>query len=267
MPNHFAAIGFLAPDSMSLRLQLEEAAGNAQTIALPGGSYLRWESGNGAEVWFQLKGGGSLVGATPYFSGKSRISASITGRVRRKDDSRFDMAFHAWADPAEGGEGKGLFPFVFECPDGYLFRNIATPVTTVLSLAAFAHELEVHESEAAYYSTQTGEIRIASRSFIPSGLFSSDLSPLSGPLPYAVFTGHVTEVRTVRNPLTGSDFVWALTETAGGSIDVVVEPALHTLPIRFGSVISGSFWLCGRLSGALPSMSLLGRFWRTVRGG
>jgi hypothetical protein len=49
------------------------------------------------------------------------------------------------------------------------------------------------------------------------------------------------------NVLTGRAFYWALVETLGGAYDVVIDSrGLSGVP-AVGGVLSGSFWLSGRI--------------------
>ena len=50
-----------------------------------------------------------------------------------------------------------------------------------------------------------------------------------------------------RNAVTGQPFCWALVDTVGGTFDVVIDPSLLSNPVHVGNVISGWFWLSGRL--------------------
>ena len=52
--------------------------------------------------------------------------------------------------------------------------------------------------------------------------------------------------------MTGAPFWWALLDTVGGTFDVVIDPSLLTSPVRAGNVLSGWFWLSGRLQTAPP---------------
>jgi hypothetical protein len=49
------------------------------------------------------------------------------------------------------------------------------------------------------------------------------------------------------NTLTGHAFYWALVDTYGGAYDVVIDPSLLPGVPAVGGVISGSFWLSGRI--------------------
>jgi hypothetical protein len=49
------------------------------------------------------------------------------------------------------------------------------------------------------------------------------------------------------NVLTGRAFYWALVETYGGAYDAVIDSSLLSGVPVVGGVITGSFWLSGRI--------------------
>ena len=96
-------------------------------------------------------------------------------------------------------------------------------------------------------------LSFASQSFIPSGLISPSGDPVDPPEPHALFVGHVVEAEQRHNAVTGRPFWWALVETIGGTFDVVIDPELLDEQPRPGHVLSGWFWLSGRLQEPQPS--------------
>jgi hypothetical protein len=78
-------------------------------------------------------------------------------------------------------------------------------------------------------------------------LFSPDGAATQPPGAYAIFTGHVLEAGTLTNALTGHPFHWALVDSYAAQYDVVVDPELLPKTPAAGNVLSGSFWLSGRL--------------------
>jgi hypothetical protein len=67
------------------------------------------------------------------------------------------------------------------------------------------------------------------------------------PEAYAILTGHVLETSIITNPITDSDFCWAKIRTLGGELDMVADPLMLNGFLVKGGIISGSFWLSGRL--------------------
>jgi hypothetical protein len=247
LTNHFSTIGFRVQTKGEFLALAEETARTAETLAVEGGQYLCWKGGSGEEVWLQTSTGRDLMGMNPHFSGRSEIRVGLTSRVTGEHDTPLDGAFHAWANPVEGAPDKGDYPFVFDVPDMATYRDLGLPCVATAQIAAFAHEIAWHDSDEAYLASQKGaEAPLASRAFIPSGLFSSD-GPSQPPTAHAVLAGHVVEAREIVNPVGRAPFYWALVETYGGRYDVVVDAERLTRAPRAGNVLSGSFWLSGRL--------------------
>jgi hypothetical protein len=102
----------------------------------------------------------------------------------------------------------------------------------------------------------------ASRSFIPSGLFSPSGEPVVPPEPHALISGHVIEAEERHNAITGNPFFWALLDTVGGTFDAIIDPSLVTHRPGPGNVLSGWFWLSGRLipaEASAPKSSWFGK--------
>ena|SRR5689334_2281568 len=142
-----------------------------------------------------------------------------------------------------------MYPFVFDVPDLAAHPDVAVPGIATAQIAAFAHEITCYDSLEAYEAEQDGEeVPFASQSFIPSGLFSASAgSPAQPPQPYALFTGHVVEAKEKKSVATGRAFHWVLVDILGGQYDVVIDPELLPRAPRPGGILSGTFWLTGRL--------------------
>ena len=55
------------------------------------------------------------------------------------------------------------------------------------------------------------------------------------------------------NRLTGAEFVWCLVNSTGGTFDVVADPELLPKLPPVGGVVSGGFWLTGRIGACAPA--------------
>src|SRR5262245_33655025 len=115
----------------------------------------------------------------------------------------------------------------------------------VVQLAAFAHELESYSSVEEFDRSQRSGLAYASKSFIPSGLFTPEGGETVPPEAYAIFAGHVLETSLIRNPVTATDFCSCHVSTLGGEVDVVADPVLLNEGLVKGGVVKGSFWLSG----------------------
>jgi hypothetical protein len=240
-------LGFLVEckaDFEALALQALEHGTELQTAS---GAYVRWSPGAAVELWMQLDAEGNIVGLNPHYAGHTRMRVGLTARVPRPESSILDGAFHGWADPTDTEPESGTYPFVFDVPDYELTCAVVVPSICEVQLTAFAHELRAYESEAAYDESQTDAIKFAAESFIPAGLFNSDGETTTPPQAYAIFTGRVLDTALITNPVSEREFCWAHVRTLGGELDLVADPDLLSGYLIKGGIVSGSFWLSGRL--------------------
>ena len=261
MPSQFSAIGFTVSSGEDLAALASRVAERADTINANAGDYLKWAPPSGEQLWLQLKKSGDAMGMNPHFEGKSSVRVAVEARVTREAHTPLDGTFLAWANPPAGAESGGDYPFAFDCPDAGLHEALTLPVTLTAQIAAFAQTITVYESRESYDAAQAAQgLTFGSRSFIPSGLISPSGEPVTPPESHALIAGEVLEAAERHNSVTGEPFWWALVDTIGGTFDVVIDPALLTHEITPGNVISGWFWLSGRLqAGAAPKRGWLNK--------
>ena len=245
MAGHYSSIGFRIDSPAAFGRLVEQLAGEAAPIEVRNGRYLRWSSPSGAEIWIQVNGSNGIVGAAPHFAGEAELRAALTGRVTRPDDTELDGAFRATVDPDDAEPGGGAYPLVFDSPDFFCHDRLSLPATLAVQVAAFAHEITVYDTVAAYEAIHRGPGHFASRSLIPSGTFEPGGAPIEPPLALAIVTGHVRRSGRRVNEHSGLPFHWAEVESHRAVFDVVIDPALATVP-PVGGVVHGTFWLSGR---------------------
>ena len=222
-------------------------ANETQMHDVRGGRYLRWTADCGTELWLQVDSDNDLIGMAPHFSGEASARVGLTSRVSRPNDTALDGAFHGWAAPFEGDPESGMYPFVFDSPDYCRHSELELPCIASVQVAAFAHEVSVFASVEEYDASQEGEMKFASQSFIPSGMFSPEGESTEPPEAYAIFTGHILRAGKRRNEMSGLSFVWVLVESLGATFDVVIDLELMDNAPQPGGVLTGSFWLSGRV--------------------
>lgn len=245
MSDHFSTIGISINSDEDLQAILVKAAEDAETIKCKEGYYLRWSSQEGAEIWIQIDKNHHFLGATPYFRGKSIMLVVLTAQVPRSDDTPLEGTVQGWSNLSGEELENSKYPFVFDLVDKGCYETLNFPFFSPVQLCAFAHELQIYDSDEEYnISQQHSALKFASESFIPSGLFSDSTEFAQ---PYAIFSGHILETQILQNPLTHHSYHWIRTKTLGGEIDVVSDPTLMVKSAAVGGVISGSFWLCGRI--------------------
>jgi hypothetical protein len=249
VPSQFSAIGFTVSSGDDLAALASRVAERADTINAEAGQYLKWAPPSGEQLWLQVKHSGDAMGMNPHFQGKSSVRVVLEARIARDAHTPLDGTFLAWANPPNGAVAGGDYPFVFDCPDAATHQALTLPTTLNAQIAAFAQEVKVYQSRKAYDTAQAAQgLSFPSRSFIPSGLISPSGEPVVPPESHALIAGEVVEALEQRNSVTDQPFWWALVETVGGTYDVVIDPALLPNPrIEAGNVITGWFWLSGRL--------------------
>jgi len=120
-------------------------------------------------------------------------------------------------------------------------------------LTAFAsNDFVIFADEAAYDASQQSELKYAAKSFVPVGLFAFDAENESVDLsivrPIGKFTGEIKEYELKTNELSGEKFYWFLIDTFGGEVDIVADVKLISGEPNIGGIVSGQFWLSGRIT-------------------
>jgi hypothetical protein len=247
MPNHMSALGFEMSTADEFGAWQMKTAQNGQAMAVPDGYYIRWEVGQGVELWAQANAERQLVWLNPHFGGQPGMRVGLVGRVPRTD-TPLEGAFYGWADPTdEANPESGAYPFVFDMPDALLQADLELPAIYTVQMAAFAHHLDGYADEAAYLAAQEGSVPYAPQSFIPTGLFVAQEGQV--PPASAVLTGRVLATNVRLNPVTQKVFYWARVATLGGEVDVVADPEVVVGRLVVGGIVSGAFWLSGRVVG------------------
>ncbi len=155
-----------------------------------------------------------------------------------------DGAFYGRLNPDPANPEKGTAELLFDMPDAALHRALALPAVCEVQLAAFAQRLDAYPDEIAYMEAQEGGMVYATTSLVASGLY---VRPGELPEAQLLLSGWVQETALLVNPATGLLFRWARVQTLGGEVDVVADPAVVQGVVRVGGVVSGAFWLSGRV--------------------
>jgi len=175
------------------------------------------------------------------------MRVGVTKRVSRKSDTPFDGSFVGWANPRNEDPGSGDYCFAFDVPDYLRFRELGLPSIVEAGVAAFAESIECYPSPEAYDQAHAGGVKFASQCYIPSGMMTPDGDRIEPPESHAIFVAHVRHAQLKRNDFTGVPYYWAQVDALDFRVDVVIDPSIVTTPPRSGGVMSGSFWLSGRI--------------------
>jgi hypothetical protein len=264
MASHFSTLGLPVQSEEDFVALAQQVGPIAQGLAHPRGAYFHWSDPSGAELWLQVNEANEFTGMNPHYNGAGRMILRLASRVRDPEAGPFDGSFYSWADPdgavesddstpadevvASGADpAAGVIPFVFDSPEFARLEPLDLPVTLPIQLAAFGHEVEVHESEASFQAAQPADGPLMPVCWIPTGLYRPDGSDSDLPEARVVLSGRIQAATKQTNRLTGREFWAILVATVGGTVDCVVDPQLlNELPV-VGGILSGSFWLSGRV--------------------
>jgi len=247
---HFSTIGMPIDTDAELLQCVERIMPDAEKIPTPHGTYFRWGDPSGAELWIQLNPENELVGVNPHFGGRARVRVLLTHFLDTGNPNPLEGRFHGWADPTKAvAEQSGAYPFLCDAPDAACHLGLTFPTEVDVQVAAFAHDIQVFANPKAFDATQTSDAWQTSQTFVPSGL----LGAANEGRAEASFNGHVLRTERRTNRLTGVEFVWCLVNSTGGTFDVVADPELLPKLPPVGGVISGGFWLTGRIGACAPA--------------
>ncbi|MBA2620459.1 MAG: hypothetical protein H0U87_04595 [Acidobacteria bacterium] len=249
--SNLSDIGFPVQSEQDVNVLITETINYVESIKCAHGFYLRFADASGAEIYLQGNLNQELVGFNPHFDGRSKRLVGLTKAIER-DSSPLDGGFYAWANPKDKDvETSGEYPFVFDVPDFRTIEQIDFPKTCEIQLTAFAsNDFKIFADEKEYDKNQTGELKYASKSFVPVGLFNSDgenWDELNPPRPVGQLAGEIRAFELKTNELSKENFYWFLVETLGGEVDVVADAKLISVEPKVGGVVSGQFWLSGRI--------------------
>jgi len=252
--NHFTQAGFeiraTDPAAMSQSLQPHLERCVPQTLA--GADLICLVSDpSGAELRIGLRksanGQAEVVSLNPGFAGEGRAKARIVGDVSKPEGKPFEIAVSA---SFAGDE----IPFVFDLADPRQSGQADRGKAVAVSLTGFSFDARVFKSVKDYYQAQKkdgAKTVFAANHFVPSGTFTAEMGGIAEadrPTAYADFSGTVVKSQLRTNGAGGGRFWWALVRIYGDhTVDVVLDPAQVKLAPAPGTLVSGRFWLSGRL--------------------
>ena len=246
--SHFSAIGFPVTSYDELLNLGNRLLSTGTPISVRGGNYVHCTTSSGAELWLQTNRKNELIGVHPHFAGQSTVRVGLTNSFSRPQSSPLDGSFHGWANPPEDDPTSGDYPFVFDAPNYLTYGRVKIPCEVRAQIAAFAEEISVCNSVEEFNNSRTGNLKFASQAFIPVGLFQAEQSPAVLPEALAFFSGHIKGCTKKINEVTELPFWHFEVDSFGGAFEVVADPSIVEVEPRVGGVLSGTFWLSGRLT-------------------
>jgi len=245
--SHFSSIGFVVETKEAMMELGNKVFKIGDTFKTSWGNYILYSDESGAELWLQVTEKNEVLGMNPHFKGRSKRTIRLAKGLEGIH-SPLDGSFYSWSLANKDDDVE--FPFLFDSPDYRLIRSLEFPCEVDIQLSAFAHGIEYFESELEYSTSQVmgkEQLKMAVRSFIPSGLFLPNGEEKNPPKALGVFAGKIQDFEERVNTVTKESFYWMLVDTLGGSIDVVVDKEQNNKTPVLGGVIFGEFWLSGRI--------------------
>ena len=226
------------------------------------GEYRVWHGTSGAEVWLhyprrdpaEKRGAGKpfdaigeLKGLTVRQRGASDITMRLVTSVGVSADNPLDGACIASLAPLRGG-GRPV-PFVFEHV-GFATEPVEHPIMARVQVTGLAHKITAYPSEKAYLAATPGRRLLGRGSVIavePDEIRDVNLIYRSPPGALWLVTGTVRRTICLKNPDSGSPYVWVLLETDRGDIDVVANPSVIVGDVSIGHTLQAVVSMSGRI--------------------
>ena len=247
--------------SIGFKLQSQEDSWQLATIVAERGKRVATADGNyvvlttdcGPELWAKLDSDNRPYAILPHFNGQAQSQILLASRIKY-NDRPLDGRLMGWVNPSQGtfgfGGPLGDYPLVFEAPDYAFYTFMEVPCTVTVQLAAFAQKLDVFAS-VDDFNNRAGKTW-AAETLLASGAAGAHGQQQQGgkKSPHAneaFMNGLVERTETFENPLTHGHFQWARVKVMGGYFDICCDPVLLETPLAPGRIVSGTFWISGRL--------------------
>lgn len=244
--SHLSNVGFPIDTQDQFVELIEKVLPLGNDIKTDRGVYIQFCDSSNAELHIQIDNQGEGLGANPHFNGSSRTTIKLETTVTRPSSSILDGAYSGWVLPDNlDAANSGSYPIVFDVPNFYTLNSIQLPAMREVQIAAFAHKISVYSSKEAFQNSGLHNLGI--RSFIPSGTFTPDGKTIDPPESLAIITGTVVDCEEKTNSLTQSKFHWMLVDSYDAQFDVVCDIDQLPRPPKNGDIVSGSFWLSGKV--------------------
>jgi hypothetical protein len=240
--SHFSDIGFTIQDESTFLNKI--VATTKESVPFDSGKYIVYRDPSGAELWLQISEGDEFLGINPHYYGQSSRLVRIDRGEKRE---AMDGAFTCWVKPREKGEQD--YPMTFDVPDFYTLPTWELPIEANIQITAFAHSIRISNEKAWEEKAKTEEryAMLAREAFIPSGQFTPDGKETNPPTANAILSGRVLAAEKKLNEFSGETYLWMYLKTLSAEIDVVCDLKLTKEIPEIGSIVSGSFWISGKL--------------------
>ena len=271
MSKILANLGFIVNTDKSYWELWQQITEHGEIIITPSSSYFRWTPSKNLELWAKVKPTEDIGHIHSHYVGGSIMRVALVEKRAYEDekDVLADGFFVAYTKPQQGvgfvskykhlhyGDGtySSYIPFVFNVPGYDRYATLQLPVLVDVQITCFALMSWSYESEDEWLDKQaewdtSGEedpYVWSGETFSPSTMLYQRKDPNDFPMPMAFIAGTVLDTAIITNPVTDEEFCWACIETVAGQLDVVASIDKLNGYMVTGGVITGDFYLSGRV--------------------
>jgi hypothetical protein len=241
----YTPLGFAVASREDVVALIERAAEHGRQVLTPRGTYRVYAPGGGPELWVgstTRNGRWRITSVTPHYAGPARMPFRME-KVVLDRNTRLEGMLYGWMAPDGDDVGPGMYEVEMAVPDAAVLKErlkgIRDGDVQVSALAdRFAWFRDRDHFERA--SRKFGDRTMATRSFIPLGLFPPD-----PPSSRAWFCGEIERVSRKFNP-DGGLYWHLLVSTLGGEVDVVAAPEQVGSEPEPGGLVQITAWLSVR---------------------
>ena len=246
-PNHkvsdFSSIGFNFEVFEDIYKLGKLASDRGERINIPlRGYYDKLSTESGAELWAQNTKDHQGIGLHPAFNGECTIKVKARPFLESSRLSELDGYYDCLLITSDQD-----YPLLFESPNFYQTALDGNEIIAEAQVTAFAKEVKIFTDEDEKNNDEIWGFW-AVQSFVPSGKFSPAGDDKSFEQhPRAIFSGFIRKVELKTNEITGNKFYHLIVESLSASYDVVVDPVLLPIEPKIGNIMSGEFYLSGKI--------------------
>lgn len=247
--NHFSVIGYGTPSLEDLQTFLNKNLEKTEKKSV-GDVILRHlvDGLGGGELFLYFRKNRKMFGVSndlfcfiPSYKGKTVQNVKKVDLIFSKQCVAC-VGMNLWIE-----RGNEEYPLIVDLPNYLENKEIDWKAVSQVQITLFPHELHHWKSIEDFKNSDDPIAKLATKSFIPSGTFSINNDPNFIQKAECICSGIVTFVEKKTNGFTGQDFFHLVIDTYAAEYDVVTETSVFKETPAVGSVVCGTFWVCGKV--------------------
>jgi len=246
MPSHYSDMGFSFNSADEHAIFLQQVFDSGKDVLSKNGTYRIVIIDEKIEFWIQIMKSGLLKRKSRIESVEFHFSSTNSNSVR----------FDYWIEPKEYLSGKAYvwnvyngndsLPVVLNMPDADLHHRLKKGNIINVQFACFSEELDLFDTKEEYYESQTSEPKFSDEFFVPSGTFNIGETPKK-PTSHVMFSGCILSAEKRTNSHTLKNYYHFTVKCQEVIFDVLADTEFVMKEPKIGGVLSGSFWISGKI--------------------